>query len=187
VRLLAICGSVAPSRRTRTLLELALAAARSAGADVETALLDLHDTSLELCDGRPLEAYSPVTQAAVQQVIAADAFLIGTPIYRAAYTGALKNLFDLTPREQLVGKVAGLLATGASEHHFLALEHELRPLLSFFRCHTVPGVVYAAPRHFNADGSPGEALAAAVRLLAEDTVALCRAIGGRAAGPDLLL
>jgi NAD(P)H-dependent FMN reductase len=183
---LAICGSVALSRRTRTLLEAGLAAAAACGADVETDLLDLHDTPLDICDGRPDAEYSAGTQAAVARVVAADAYLIGTPIYRAAYTGALKNLFDLTPREQLAGKVAGLLATGATDHHFLAVEHELRPVLSFFRCHTVPGVVYAAHRHFNPDGSLGEALAAAVRTLAQDTVALCRAIGGRAAGPDLI-
>lgn len=186
MRVLAISGSVALSRRTRTLLDAALAAAAASGPDVETELLDLHDVVLDICDGRPDADYSATTQAAVARVVAADAYLVGTPMYRASYTGALKNLFDLTPREQIAGKVAGLLATGASDHHFLALEHEVRPLLSFFRCHTVPGVVYAAHRHFTPEGQPIDALAAAVRQLAEDTVALCRAIGGRAPGPDLL-
>ncbi len=186
MRVLAISGSVALSRRTRTVLDAALAAAAASSADVTLDLLDLHDVALDVCDGRADADYGEATRAAVARVVAADAYIIGTPIYRAAYTGALKNLFDLTPREQLAGKVAGLIATGASDHHYLAVEHELRPLLSFFRCHTVPGVVYAAHRHFTQDGALGEALAAAVRMLGEDTVALCRAIGGRAPGPDLI-
>ena len=45
---------------------------------------------------------------------AADAYIIGTPIYRGAYTGSLKNLLDQVPVEALMGKVAGLIATGGS-------------------------------------------------------------------------
>lgn len=71
------------------------------------------------------------------------------------YTGALKNFFDLIPNEPggndpLRGKVIGLLATGGSDHHYLVLEHELRPLLGFFGAYTLARTIYASPKDFDA-------------------------------------
>lgn len=181
IRLLGICGSVAKSRRTRALIDLALAtAAAEPGVTVDR--IDLSERALVFCDGRPPAEYTGDTAAAIDQARAADAFIIGTPIYRATYTGALKNLFDILPDDALWGKVAGLIATGGSDHHYLALETGLKPILGFFEMHALPGGVYAPPAGF-VDGRPVEALADRVRRLALDTVALARATGGRHIGP----
>ena len=80
--------------------------------------------------------------------MAADMFLIATPIFRASFTAALKNLLDLVPVEGLMGKVCGLVAMGATDHHYLAVDGQLRPVLAWFGAHLVPGAVYLQSRQF---------------------------------------
>lgn len=155
-KLLGIHGSLTPPpSRSRVLLDAALAGARSFDASVETEVLELRDFSLEFCDGRTPDQYNSDTRRALALVEQADAYLVATPIYRASYTGALKNFFDLLPNDPngsdpLRGKVVGLLASGGSDHHYLVLEHQLRPLLGFFGAYTPARAIYAAPRDFDA-------------------------------------
>ncbi len=42
-----------------------------------------------------------------------------------------------------------LAASGGSERHALVLEHQLRPLFSFFQAQTLPIGVYATDRDFS--------------------------------------
>ena len=106
------------------------------------------DYRISFADGRPLSAFPDDTEAAVQRVMAADMYLIATPIFRASFTAALKNLLDLVPVEGLMGKVCGLVGMGASDHHYLAVDTQLRPVLAWFGAHLVPGGVYLQSRHF---------------------------------------
>lgn len=175
---LGISGSLTRTSRTVSVVALALEGARDSGLDVATDLLDLRQVPLEFCDGRPLEAYRPETQDAVRRVEAADALVVGTPMYRGTYTGALKNLFDLVRNEPMAGKVVGLVATGGSDHHFLAIEHGLRPLFGFFRAFTVPGGVYAHAAHFTESQLTDRDIREAARDLGRQTVALWRQVQG---------
>lgn len=95
----------------------------------------------------------------------------------------MKNLFDLVPNEAPHGKVAGIVATGGSDHHFLAVEHELRPLLSFFHMPTVPGAVYAQNAHFQDGRLVDDKIRDDCRQLGEGIVRLWRATRGEDAGP----
>jgi MsuE subfamily FMN reductase len=160
-------------------LDVSLAAARNAHLDVETEVLELRDLKLDFCDGRPLHEYNADTQAALSLVEAADAYLVATPIYRASYTGALKNLFDLIPNDPsgsdpLRGKVVGLLATGGSDHHFLVLEHQLRPLFGFFGAQTDSRAVYASPKDFNPAKQVEGKLVGELERLGQEVVALAK-------------
>lgn len=60
----------------------------------------------------------------------ADGVVIGTPIYKAAYSGLLKSLLDVLPQYALTGKTVLPLATGGSTAHVLAIDYALRPVLS---------------------------------------------------------
>ncbi|MFJ9407630.1 NADPH-dependent FMN reductase [Streptomyces sp. NPDC101393] len=60
----------------------------------------------------------------------ADGIVIGTPVYKAAYSGLLKSLLDLLPQYALAGKTVLPLATGGSTAHVLAIDYALRPVLS---------------------------------------------------------
>jgi len=140
--LLGISGSLTRGGSTRTVIECALQAAQAAVPEVTTRVLDLRDVTLSFCDGRPLHEYTDDTARAVESIQAADAYIIGTPMYRGTYTGSLKNLLDHVPVEALMGKVAGLIATGGSDHHYLGIDVGLRPVLMWFNMHLVPGSVY---------------------------------------------
>lgn len=175
MKLLGISGSLTPSSRTHEVLRIVLEAA-AAEPGVETELLDLREYSVDFCDGRDPATYAGDTRTVIDKIAAADAYVVGSPMYRGSYTGALKNLFDLVPNDAPHGKVAGIVATGGSDHHFLAIEHQLRPLLAFFQLHIVPGAVYAQNTHFQDGRLVDPAVLAGCRRLGVDIVRLWRTL-----------
>lgn len=82
------------------------------------------------------------------EVESADLLIIGSPVYRASYTGLLKHFFDLLEREAMRGRVALLAASGGSPLHGLMLDHQLRPMVAFFGMASVPTAIYALPEDF---------------------------------------
>ncbi len=83
---------------------------------------------------------------AVRKVTKARAIVVTTPVYKAAYSGALKVFLDVLPQDAFRGKTVLPLATGGSPHHMLALDYALRPVLqSLGAQHILPGV-YASDR-----------------------------------------
>ncbi len=148
MKLLGISGSATKSGRTRAAVQLALDSARHILPELDTQLVDLCEWKVSLFDGRPLAEYTDDTQGVVEMIQHADCFLIGSPIYRGTYTGALKNLLDHVPLEALMGKVVGLIATGATAHHYLAIDHELRALMAYFNAYVLPGSVYIEQAQF---------------------------------------
>ena len=79
----------------------------------------------------------------------ADALIVGTPVYRASFTGLFKHFFDFIEQNTLIDVPVLLAASGGSERHALVLEHQLRPLFSFFQAQTLPIGVYATDRDFS--------------------------------------
>lgn len=85
------------------------------------------------------------TDAAIAQAVdavgAASLVIVGTPIYKAAYSGLLKVFLDLLPPDALRGKTVLPLATGGSTAHLLALDYALKPVLSALGArHVLDGV-----------------------------------------------
>jgi NAD(P)H-dependent FMN reductase len=186
--LVAVLGSVTRPGRLRQAVELLLADARQERPDLVVDLLDLAAYRVSFADGRPLDAYGDDTARVVGRVVAADICLLATPIYRASYSGALKNLLDLVPLEGLRGKVCGLMAMGATAHHYLALDAQLRPVLAWFGAHLVPGGVYLQSEHFREGRLADERARGELTALARAMLALHDAVAGRdaAAGPPPL-
>jgi FMN reductase len=85
----------------------------------------------------------PDLQAATAQVRQADAVVISTPVYKAAYSGILKAFLDVLPQDGLRGKLVLPLATGGSQSHMLALDYALRPVLSSLSANHVLPSIYA--------------------------------------------
>ncbi|MES2832609.1 MAG: NADPH-dependent FMN reductase [Pseudomonadota bacterium] len=74
-------------------------------------------------------------------VAQAQAVVIATPIYKAAYSGVLKAFLDLLPQDGLKGKLVLPLATGGSQSHMLAIDYALRPVLTTLGArHVLPGI-----------------------------------------------
>lgn len=88
-------------------------------------------------------------QADLDAIESADVLVVGTPVYRASFTGLFKHLFDFVEQAALVDVPVLLAASGGSERHALVIEHQLRPLFSFFEAQTLPIGVYATDKDFS--------------------------------------
>ena len=139
MNILLLAGSPsAPSRSTR-LLQHAGAGLVKLGYVVNTLQVrDLPAQALLHADFANAEL-----QQAQGQVQQADAILIATPVYKAAYSGILKAFLDLLPQNGLSGKLVLPLATGGSQSHMLALDYALRPVLSSLSARHVLPSIYA--------------------------------------------
>jgi FMN reductase len=176
-KLVVIMGAVTKPGRLNKAMTRMCELARELEPDLETDLINLADYRIAFADGRAPEEHGDDTAAVVARVRAADAVVIATPVYRATFTGALKNLLDQLPIETLMGKPCGIVAMGATAHHYLGADWHLRDVLAWFGAFTAPSSVYLASADF-AEGEPTEnarrdlrALAAAVlkmRALASD-------------------
>ena len=147
MKLLGISGGM--SQATIIAVEKALDYAYQHDNSISIEALNISEYDIQYCDGRDPTKYEGDAKLVIDKIIESDALFIGTPMYRGSYTGMLKNVFDLIPNDALLGKPVGLIATGGSAHHYLALEQELKPLLSFFYAYVIPGCVYASSEHFS--------------------------------------
>jgi FMN reductase len=147
-RLLGVCGSPRAHSKTMLALDVAVDHAGARRPSVSAEALGLADRDVQFCDGRDPSDYTGDTRKVIDQVVEADALIFATPIYRGSYTGLLKNLFDVIPNDALRGKPVGVVATGGTEHHYLAIEHELKPVVGFFGAYVVPGSVYVHNEHY---------------------------------------
>ncbi|WP_209811383.1 NADPH-dependent FMN reductase [Ammoniphilus resinae] len=148
MKLLGISGTITGSK-TAALVNKVLNEVERNYPDVQVELLDLRNYKLEFCDGRPNSEYNADTQMVIETVNSADFYLVGTPIFQASISGALKNLFDLIPVATFRQKVIGFVATGGTYQHFLVIENQLKPIAGYFRCYIAPSYVYAHSEHFD--------------------------------------
>jgi FMN reductase len=158
-RLVAVVGSVTPPGRLNRAIELALELAR-AQPGCEAALVNLADYRIGFADGRPLDQLGDDSARVVGEIADADAVLMASPVYRGSYTGALKNLLDLTPVDALRNKPVGIVAMGATLHHYLGVDGQLRGVLAWFGALVLPTSVYLESSHFK-DGQLADAAARA--------------------------
>src|SRR6185312_6036944 len=179
-RIAAILGSVTPPGRLFGAISQAVARTPAARCDIE--LFDLADLQIGFV-GRP--AGDPANADAsriIEAITAADAVLFAAPVYRASFSGALKNLLDLLPAEALASKPCGIVAMGATPHHFLGVDSHLRDVLSWFGALTAPVSVYLTNADFTG-GELSEAAATSLVQLVATLALLASATGGQPIGP----
>ncbi len=147
MNIIAINGSTfSPSRTGRVVDILADAAGRNLSAPVDR--IDLSTAAPILFRALRSDGLDAEGRDIVDRVEAADVLIVGSPVYRASYTGALKHLFDLVDYRVLAGKVVALAATGGTPLHGLMIDHQLRPLFAFFQSVVAPTSVYATTADF---------------------------------------
>jgi len=154
-RFAAVVGAVTAPGRLNAAIGYAVEQA-SARPGVSASLLSLADYRISFADGRPLDRFTDDTALIVAQLVEADAVLIASPVYRGSFTGALKNLLDLTPVDTLRAKPIGIVAMGATLHHYLGVDWHLRAVLAWFGALVAPTSVYLESAHFQ-DGKLADA------------------------------
>ncbi|WP_270889539.1 NADPH-dependent FMN reductase [Pedococcus sp. 5OH_020] len=126
------------------------------------------------------DAHDPDVARAVATLDAADAVVVSTPVYKAAYGGLLKTFLDLLPQFALRGKVVLPVATGGTPAHVLVVDYALRPVLASLAPSSItPGWFVLAEHVTLLEG--GEVLLdeAAQRPLREVTAGFLDTVAGR--------
>lgn len=134
-----LSGSPSPQSRSAGLLDWSRRWLHARG--VEVVNFSVRDFAAEdLLYGR---FDSPSVIELGKRVREADGLLVATPVYKAAYSGALKTLLDLLPERALEHQVVLPLATAGSPAHLLALDYALKPVLAALKAEEVLQGVFA--------------------------------------------
>ncbi len=132
------------------------------------------DVASDLMGALTRDQLSTAGGALIDTVERADVLVIGSPIYRASYTGALKHLCDLLDYRALTGAVGVIAATGGTALHGLAAEHQFRPLLGFFGIVSAPTTVFALETDFVGTELINASIAERIERAADEAAALSR-------------
>jgi FMN reductase len=170
-KLTAVLGSVTPPGRLLKALNAMTASGRAADPALEIDILNLADERIAFADGRAPEVYNDDTPSAINRIVTADIVVLASPVYRASFTGALKNLLDHLPVEALMGKPCGIVAMGATAHHYLGVEWHLRDVLTWFGAIVPPTGVYLSSADF-VDGNLVDRASADLTALAHALIRL---------------
>ena len=183
-RLVAVVGAVTPPGRLNAAMQAAVDAA-AARPGITARLVSLADYRLDFADGRPLETRTDDSPTLIRALAESDAVILASPVYRGSFTGALKNLLDLTPLEALRGKPTGIVAMGASSHHYLGVDWHLRAVLAWFGALVAPTSVYLESAHFKDGRLTDPAAGAALGDLVSAVLALAGGPRDRLGPPPL--
>lgn len=148
LKVVAVSGGLNHPSRTRALVDHLLASLSDAVA-LQATVVDLADIGPQFAGTVARAGLTPAVEAAITAIESADLLVVASPVYRATYSGLFKHLFDLVHHEALVGVPVLLAATGGSDRHALVIDHQLRPLFSFFQANTLPVGVYAVEQDFD--------------------------------------
>ncbi len=154
VLVVGVVGSPKAGGRTRVAADAVLRGAAEQGADTRV---------LELAEATHADVLAALEDA--------DGAVFGSPTYRADIAAQLKALLDATPRgmayekgDPLRGTTCATVLTGASDHHFLAVEKVRGILGGFFGAQLLSPGLYLPSAAFTDDG---RALGDDARELAE--------------------
>lgn len=111
-------------------------------------LIEMGDLASQLSGAVLRSQLSVAIEKDLTTVEHADVLVVVTPVYRGSYTGIFKHFFDFIDQNALIDTPVLLAATGGSERHALIIDHQLRPLFSFFQARTAPLGIYVTDKDF---------------------------------------
>jgi len=139
MRVVIISGSPRKNGNTQVIMKYVFEYTKSKNAD--TKLINLSDGQIECYKGSE-EEYNEHTKNAANDIMDADVWLIGSPIYNSFFSSALKNLFEYINYKKTEGKVAGMVILAAGNIGFVDVQTLITQLLSYFRVITNPKAVF---------------------------------------------
>lgn len=147
LRIVAVSGGLQHPSRSTALAEHLLGLIADA-VPCQQRLIAMGELAPQLAGAIWRKQLPVAVEQALVAVEQADVLVVATPVFRGAYTGLFKHFFDFIHQDALIDKPVLLAATGGSERHALVIEHQLRPLFSFFQARTLPLGVYASDKDF---------------------------------------
>lgn len=139
MKVVVISGSPRKNANTQVIMKYVFEYTKSKNVDTE--FINLSDGQIE-CYRGPEEEYNEQTKNAAKDIMDADVWLIGSPIYNSFFSSALKNLFEYINYKKTEGKVAGIVILAASNIGFIDVQTLITQLLSYFRVIANPKAVF---------------------------------------------
>jgi len=139
MKIVIISGSPRKNANTQVIMKYVFEYAKSKNQD--TKLINLSEGQIEYYRGPDIE-YNETTKMAASDIMDADVWLIGSPIYNSFFSSALKNLFEYIDYKKTPGKVAGITILAAGNIGFVNVQTLITQLLSYFRVITNPKAVF---------------------------------------------
>ena len=133
--------SASPRKNANTQLAMKYVFEYTKSKDVDVKFINLSEGQIE-CYRGPEEEYNEATKNATKDIMDADVWLIGSPIYNSFFSSALKNLFEYVNYKKTEGKVAGMMIMAAGNIGFIDVQTMITQLLSYFRVITNPKAVF---------------------------------------------
>ena len=166
LKVVAVSGGTYRPSRTLVLVR-AIVTELSHYLPIESRIIELGDIVRPLGSAMSRQELPETVEYELNAIESADLLVVAAPVYRGAYPGQFKHLFDLIGQDALIGTPVLLAATGGSDRHALVIDHQLRPLFSFFQSVTLPLGVYASEADFSNYQISSEALKTRIRLAVE--------------------
>ncbi|WP_010677631.1 NADPH-dependent FMN reductase [Bacillus timonensis] len=132
--------SGSPSENSRTDLVLQYAGEKLKHEGLSVSYVSVRNIPFD--DIFNLRFDSPSLKELTLLIQGAEGVIVGSPVYKAAYTGVLKALLDLLPQDVLAQKAVLPIMTGGSPAHLLAIEFSLKPLLAALKGQSQQGVYF---------------------------------------------
>jgi NAD(P)H-dependent FMN reductase len=163
---LIISASLRPASLSRIMAEALREAYVPLGAT--TALVDLREFVLPLCDGEAAYDHPHVTTLSAL-IGAARVIIVATPIYNFDANAAAKNLVELTG-SAWEDKIVGFLCAAGGGSSYMSIMGLANSLMLDFRCLVIPRFVYAKGEDFTVKKQPTADLAKRIAQLAEASI-----------------
>ncbi|WP_447590885.1 FMN reductase [Aquipseudomonas campi] len=171
LNVVAVSGGAYRPSRTLALTE-AIVTELGNHLNIDARLIELSEIARPLGNAQSRSELPDAVEQHLQAIENADLLIVASPVYRGSYPGLFKHLFDLVGQDSLIDTPVLLAATGGSPLHALVIDHQLRPLFSFFQSLTLPIGVYASESDLRDYQISSDALQARIRLAAERALPL---------------
>lgn len=162
--------------KTRTVLEYVQSVLLEKHPQLDVTMLDLKDFDLPFSDGRNYLDYTGDAGYVTRTIMAADAIIIGTPVFQASIPATLKNIFDLLPEQAFLDKVVSIIMTAGSAKHYMVAETQIKPIVSYMKGQLTQAFVYIEEKDFHQKELVNDDILFRLDRLVEDTVDLAKAL-----------
>ena len=167
MKIVVISGSPRKAANTQILMKYVYEYTKTKNQD--TKLINLSDGNIECYKGFD-EEYNDETKTAANDIMDADIWLIGTPVYNSFFSSALKNLFEYVNYKKTEGKVAGMVILGAGSISFVNIQTLITQLLSYFRVITNPKAVFLTTESIKENSVLDEEAQTRLKEMVDDTL-----------------
>ena len=169
MKIVIISGSPRKNNNTQIMMKYVYEYTKSKNDQVE--FINIADGNIECYKGHE-ERYNESTMKAAVDIMDADVWIIGTPIYNSFFSSSIKNLFEYVNYKETAGKTAGIAILAAGQIGFIDVQTVLTQLMSYFRVITNPKAVYMTTDMIKNEKIDDDAAKERLKELVDSTLSL---------------